>query len=175
VNVTRLAGLLHDVGKVGIPNEILLRDPANLSAVESVALKNHCRMGEAILNPIEGWSQLAMVVLYHHERYDGTGYPTGAAGEEIPLISRIISVADSYSLMVSDKPYRAKLSPEMAKSELAANRGTQFDPLVVDAFLALLERHDDDYQRGEQVDFNVEFQKVKLFRELPPEPEEPGS
>jgi HD-GYP domain-containing protein (c-di-GMP phosphodiesterase class II) len=171
VNVTHLASLMHDVGKIGIPDAVL-GYPGKLDSKGWAQIKTHSRIGEGILKPIDGWSDLARVVLYHHERYDGEGYPTGAAGERIPLISRIICVADSYSAMVSDRPYRAKLSTHVAKAELTANKGTQFDPQVVDAFLTLLEQHDEDYQRGEQVDFNVEFQKVKFLRELPPEPDE---
>jgi HD-GYP domain-containing protein (c-di-GMP phosphodiesterase class II) len=117
--------------------------------------------------------EVAKVVLYHHERYDGNGYPVGLAGEEIPFISRILCVADSYSAMVSDRPYRSKLSTEIAVSELVKNKGTQFDPKVVDVFLELLKSHDDDYRRGDKVDFLLEFQQVKFLREreLPPEAE----
>jgi hypothetical protein len=173
VKVTQLASLMHDVGKIGIRDEVL-GYPGKLDSKGWEQVKTHCQIGEGILNPIEGWSQLATVVLYHHERYDGTGYPMGVAGEKIPLISRIICVADSYSAMVSDRPYRARLPVSVAKSELAANKGTQFDPLVVDTFLTVLEQHDEYYQRGEQVDFLKQFQKVKFLRELPPEPEEDG-
>jgi len=171
VNVTHLASLMHDVGKIGVPDEVL-NAAGKLDPVGWALVETHCQNGEKLLHNVDDFGQLAQVVLYHHERYDGRGYPMGVGGEEIPLISRIICVADSYSAMVSDRPYRAKLSTQVAKSELVANKGTQFDPRVVDTFLALLEQHDDDYQRGEHVDFNVEFQKVKFLRELPPEPEE---
>ena len=110
---------------------------------------------------------MARVILYHHERYDGRGYPFGAAGEDIPLISRIIGVADSYSAMMSDRPYRERLPLDVAREQLELNRGTQFDPQLVDRFLDLLGRHDEAYQRGEQADFKLEFQKVKFMRDLP--------
>jgi HD-GYP domain-containing protein (c-di-GMP phosphodiesterase class II) len=173
VTFTRLASLMHDVGKIGIPNEILLQDPTKLSAEESATLESHTLLGSKILTTIgDELGELAQMVLCHHERYDGKGYPMGVAGEEIPLISRIICVADSYSVMVSDKPYRAKLPIEMAKSKLVANRGSQFDPLVVNTFVHVLEQHDEKYQQGEAADFLVEFQKVKSLRDLPPESEE---
>lgn len=173
LNVTQLASLVHDVGKIGVPDEVL-NCPGRLDPVSWAMMETHCQNGERILSNIDQFDELAKVVLYHHERYDGTGYPMGAAGEEIPLISRIICVADSYSAMVSDRPYRAKLSVATAKAELEDKKGTQFDPALVDVFLDLLEQHDEFYQRGEHVDFHVEFQKVRFLRELPPEPEEGG-
>jgi HD-GYP domain-containing protein (c-di-GMP phosphodiesterase class II) len=171
VNVTHLASLMHDVGKIGVPDEVL-NFAGRLDPVGWALVETHCQNGHKILGNIDQFDELANVVLYHHERYDGTGYPRGIAGEEIPLISRIICVADSYSAMVSDRPYRKRLSTDIAKSELALKKGTQFDPEVADCFLTLLEQRDDDYQRGEQVDFHVEFQKVKFLRELPPETED---
>ncbi len=165
VKFTHWAGLMHDVGKIGISEEILLKDPSELSAEDSAALEEHVRIGHQILSEIHDFGDLAEVVLHHHERYDGEGYPTGLAGKDIPLVSRIISVAESYSAMVSDRPNRARRSPEMAKSELVANKGTQFDPVVVDAFLHVLTQHDDDYQRGEQANFRLEFQKAELLGE----------
>ena len=171
VNVTQLASLMHDVGKIGVPDRVL-QYPGPLDVEGWAEVRKHSAIGEGILKPIDGFGELAQAVLYHHERYDGKGYPMGAAGEDIPLISRIICVADSYSAMMSDRPYRDSLSTDAAKSELVANKGTQFDPQVVDTFLTLLEQHDDDYRRGKQVDFEVQFQKVKFLRELPPEPEE---
>lgn len=171
VNVTHLASLLHDVGKIGVPDEVL-NAPGRLDPVAWRLVETHCQNGEKILSNIDQFDELAKVVLHHHERFDGKGYPTGSAGEDIPLISRIICVADSYSAMVSDRPYRARLATSVAKSELVANKGTQFDPQVVDYFLELLEQNDEWYQRGELADFRVEFQKVKFLRELPPEAED---
>lgn len=165
VNVTYLATLLHDVGMMAVPDEVL-DSPGELDPAAWAMIKTHCQNGENILSTIDQFDELAKAVLSHHERYDGTGYPLGLVGEEIPLISRIICVADSYSAMMSDLPYRPKLSLETAQAELATNKVTQFDPVVVDTFLRVLEQHDDDYQRGEQPDFSVEFQKVKLLREL---------
>jgi putative nucleotidyltransferase with HDIG domain len=172
VSLTHVASLMHDVGKIVMLDEAL-KSSGKLDAIGRAMVESHSRDGANILSKIGEFRELAKVVLYHHERYDGKGYPVGLAGEEIPFISRILCVADSYSAMVSDRPYRSKLSTEVAISELVNNKGTQFDPAVVDCFLQLLDSHDDDYRRGEKVDFLLEFQKVKFLREreLPPEAE----
>ncbi|MBN1322298.1 MAG: HD-GYP domain-containing protein [Thermoleophilia bacterium] len=167
-NLVHLASLLHDVGKIGVPDELLKSssrlDPENWSLIES-----HCLNGYRILRNISQFEGLASVVLSHHEHYDGNGYPGGLAGEDIPLFSRIICVADSYSAMVSNRPYGPPLSTEVAMAELEYKKGTQFDPLVADAFLAVLEEHDEDYRRGVEVDFNLEVDRIKYLRDLPPE------
>ncbi len=173
VNLTQLASLLHDVGKIGVPDEVL-NCPGKLDGVAWALVETHSQNGYKILSSIDQFRELAIVVLHHHEKFDGSGYPKGVAGAEIPLISRIICVADSYSAMVSDRPYRKRLSTEIAKAELRDKKGIQFDPQVVDCFLDILEKHDDRYQQGEAADFLVEFQKVKFLRDLPPEPEDSG-
>ena len=164
VSLTHVASLMHDVGKIVMVDEALKSsdesDPILRAMVEA-----HPRDGANILSKIGEFKELATVVLYHHERYDGKGYPVGLAGEEIPLISRIISVADGYSNMVSDRPYRPRLSPREAQAALSFNKGIQFDPAVVDAFLRLLHQRDEDYQEGQTTDFLLEFQKVKFLRE----------
>jgi putative nucleotidyltransferase with HDIG domain len=172
MNMIHLAGLMHDVGKIVMRDDIL-KSPAKLDEIGRAMMQSHPRDGANILSKTMEFREVAKVVLYHHERYDGNGYPEGWAGEEIPFISRILCVADSYSAMVSDRPYRSKLSTEIAVSELVKNKGTQFDPKVVDVFLELLESHDDDYRRGDKVDFLLEFQQVKFLREreLPPDAE----
>ncbi len=172
VNLIHLASLMHDVGKIVMRDDIL-KSPAKLDEIGRAMVQSHSRDGHNILSKTAEFREVAKVVLYHHERYDGKGYPVGLAGEEIPFISRVLCVADSYSAMVSDRPYRSRLSTEVAISELVNNKGTQFDPVVVDCFLQLLEANDEDYRRGEKVDFLLEFQKVKFLREreLPPEAE----
>jgi HD-GYP domain-containing protein (c-di-GMP phosphodiesterase class II) len=170
VNITHLASLMHDVGKIGVPDEVL-NYPGRLDPVAWAMVETHCQNGYKILSDIDQCEELATVVLHHHEAYDGSGYPSGKAGEDIPLISRIICVADSYSAMVSDRPYRKRLPTEVAKKELRDKSGIQFDPQVVECFLQLLEEHDARYQEGEAADFRVEFQKVKYLRDLPPDPE----
>jgi hypothetical protein len=171
IHVTHLASLLHDVGKIVLSDDVL-KYPGELNAEGWAQVRAHSRNGHKILNEMDQLDQHARAVLHHHERYDGKGYPMRLAGEEIPLISRIICVADSYSAMVTDRPYRAKLSAQAAKSELIANRGTQFDPQVVETFLSLLEEHGDDYQDGAKADFLGELEKVKSLPELPSGAEE---
>ncbi len=170
VELTHLAGLMHDVGKIGIPDRVL-KGNGSLDEIDRAIIATHSRKGSEILGAIDDFREVAQVVLYHHERYDGGGYPMGAAGNDIPFISRIIGVADAYSAMMSDRPYRKKLPLQVAKEQLEIHRGTQFDPQLVDRFLDMLARHDESYQRGEQADFRLEFQKVKFMRDLPDEGE----
>ena len=174
-NITHLASLVHDVGKIGVPDEVL-NFPGRITGEAWSLIEAHCQNGHKILKTIDQFGELAEVILYHHERYDGSGYPVGLVGEAIPLISRIICVADSYSAMVSDRPYRKALSTEVAQGELRTHAGRQFDPVVVDYFLKVLAEHDLAYQRGELADFDLEFSSDRFLRELPAEPveEEPG-
>jgi diguanylate cyclase (GGDEF)-like protein len=132
----RLAGLLHDVGKIGIPDAIL-RKPAALTAAEYEEMKTHSVLGESIVLAAE-MPERARWVRHHHERIDGTGYPDGLAGGEIPLESRIIHVADAFEAMTSDRPYRKAPGEGFAIEELRRNADTQFDENVVDALLRIL-------------------------------------
>ncbi len=177
VELTHLASLMHDVGKIGIPDRVL-KGSGPLDLSDRALMNTHPQLSYDILSDIDDFRDVARVVLHHHERYDGFGYPQGVVGEEIPLISRIISVADSYSAMMMDRPYRDRLPVSVAKDELRKNRGTQFDPRVVDEFLTLLEEHYTAYQMGDEADFKLEFQKVKFLRELPDDaaaPDAPGA
>ena len=135
------SGMLHDVGKIGIRDDILLK-PAELTSEEERVMQQHPIMGEAILKPLRSLGKVSELIRCHHEHYDGSGYPNGLKGEEIPLEARIIVVADSYDSMVTDRPYRKRLTFEEAKDQLLQGRGTQFDPQVVDVFLALLAEKD---------------------------------
>lgn len=128
--------LLHDVGKIGIPDAILHK-PGSLSDDEWILMRQHPRIGYEILSDIPFLEPALPVVLYHHEEWDGSGYPTGVAGEDIPLPARIFSVADTFDAITSTRPYRAARSFERARDEILRNRGTQFDPEVVDAFAAV--------------------------------------
>ena len=132
VELTRLAGSLHDLGKLAIPEEIL-RKPGPLSETERLVLERHPHIGFRMLETL-GVDPVADWVLHHHERWDGSGYPDGVSGEEIPLGARIIFVADAYDAMTSDRVYRGRLSDDEAIAELARCSGTQFDPEVVAAF-----------------------------------------
>ena len=134
VELTRLAGSLHDLGKLAIPEEIL-RKPGPLTEPERLVLERHPQIGYRMLESL-GVDPLADWVLHHHERWDGAGYPEGLAGAAIPLGARIIFVADAYDAMTSDRVYRARLTDEEAVAELRRCAGTQFDPVVVAAFAA---------------------------------------
>jgi len=140
----RIAAQLHDIGKVAIPDTILLK-PGPLDEEEWRIVRQHTIAGERIVSRVPGLEVVADAIRASHERWDGTGYPDGIAGAEIPLLSRIVAVADAYAAMTScDRPYRAPRSPEEALAEIVACSGTQFDPEVVDALLAVLRREVED-------------------------------
>ena len=127
------AGLLHDVGKVAI-DEAILRKPDKLTPKEWAMMVTHPRVGATIISDIPALKEVKEHVLYHHERYDGTGYPERLKGERIPLGARLLAVADSFDTMITDRPYRAALSIDFALEELQRCSGTQFCPIAVEAF-----------------------------------------
>ena len=131
--------LLHDVGKIGVPDRIL-RKSGPLTTAEREWMNQHPRLGYEMLQGISFLQDALPVVLYHQEMWDGSGYPEGLRGEEIPLSARIFAVADTYDAMTSTRPYRVALTHQEALSEITRCRGTQFDPLIVDAFLALVQK-----------------------------------
>ncbi len=130
----KVSGLLHDIGKIGIPDDIL-RKKGKLTPKEFKKMEEHSIIGAIILQPIKGMEDVAKAVKAHHERYDGRGYPDGLRGTEIPLLTRVISVADTFDAITTDRPYRKRLSDAVAVKEVEAGAGTQFDPVVVQAFL----------------------------------------
>jgi putative nucleotidyltransferase with HDIG domain len=134
----RLAGLLHDVGKIGVPDAILNK-PAALTDEEYEQMKRHSLLGCDIVEAADMPDE-ARWVRHHHERFDGAGYPDRLAGEEIPLESRIILVADAFEAMTSDRPYRSAPGQEFAVAELHRHAGTQFDPRIVAALCRALDR-----------------------------------
>jgi len=131
-----LAALLHDVGKIGTPDKVLLK-PSALTGEEQAVVRLHAERGARMLAGIPEMEEVAAAVRHHHENYDGTGYPEGLAGEQIPLASRIIRVADAYDAMTCPRPFRDALSHEAAVEELIEKAGTLFDPEVIKAFLKL--------------------------------------
>lgn len=134
-----LAGiLLHDVGKIFTPKEILYK-PGPLTEEEWKIMRRHPADGAEILEQIMGLSEMAKIVRYHQEAYDGSGYPEGLKGEAIPVGARIATVVDAFDAMITDRPYRKGMPIPKAIEELKRNRGTQFDPMVVDAFISLSE------------------------------------
>jgi putative nucleotidyltransferase with HDIG domain len=128
--------LLHDIGKIGVPDAILLKY-GKLSADEWTVMRKHPQIGFNILRSIDFLAGPAEMVLSHQERFDGSGYPRGLAGDGIPLSARIFSLADTYDAMTSNRPYRHGVSPEASRAEIARNVGTQFDPACAAAFLSL--------------------------------------
>ncbi|MEZ0241191.1 MAG: diguanylate cyclase, partial [Chloroflexota bacterium] len=139
----RTAALLHDVGKLAIPDEILSK-PAPLTAIEWRSIVEHPRIGQVVLEQAGAIRDAATIVLHHHEWFDGTGYPHGLAGEEIPIGSRIVSIADAYEAMISERPYKVAMTHQEAVVELRRQRGVQFDPELVDVFLSLVGGPDED-------------------------------
>lgn len=133
-----LSGTLHDIGKVATPSDVLLK-PGPLDAREWEIMKMHSLTGAQILERIPSLAPLAPIVLAHHERIDGGGYPNRLVGDAIPLMARIVGVADSFHAMISKRPYRRPLPVPAALEELRKSSGTQWDPLVVDAMLAIVQ------------------------------------
>ena len=142
-----MTALLHDVGKIGIPDGILNK-PSTLTPEEYEKVKSHSRLGAAILKNIENDPNFEKCALYHHERYDGTGYPGGLKGEAIPEEARIIAVADAYDAMSSDRSYRSHLEQEEIVRELKNGMGTQFDPKFAEIMLSIVEEDKDYKLRG---------------------------
>ena len=126
---------VHDIGKLATPDAILLK-PAVLSADETAVMRQHCARGFEILQNVPFLAEAADIVYAHHERYDGNGYPRGLQGEEIPLGARIVAIANTLDAITSDLPYRSPQSVEAARKEIRRCSGTQFDPNVVEAFMA---------------------------------------
>ena len=133
----KLGALFHDVGKIGVP-ESLLSKPAELTDEEWIEMRAHPTIGASLLGNVPMLDRIRPIVVAHHENFDGTGYPAGLKGSEIPLAAQIISVADSFDAMTSERPYRIALRPKQALRELRANSGTQFNPVVVEAFIQVV-------------------------------------
>jgi putative nucleotidyltransferase with HDIG domain len=129
-----MAAHVHDIGKIGVPDHILTK-PGRLTAEEWDCVKQHPRIGAEILKKFDGLSEVAEIILHHHERWDGKGYPDGLKGEGIPLGSRIIAVCDSIDAMMSCRPYRKICSPAECMDEIKLNSGIMFDPAVVRVLL----------------------------------------
>lgn len=146
-----IAGLLHDVGKIGVPDHIITK-PERLTDLEYEEIKRHPEIGARILEPVTFLAEVVPCVRHHHEWYDGSdhGYPARLCGDQIPLPSRVILVADTVEAMTSDRPYRKALSLEIVIRELHTYSGTQFDPAAVRAMLALFEREGDGFLRKNQ-------------------------
>lgn len=158
--LVHLCGLVHDIGKIGLPAG-LLEKPGPLTLEERRQMEQHSEIGERILRNVDDYSEIADVVRSHHERIDGMGYPDGIHGEEIPLLARIIGVADAYDAMTSDRPYREALPSRVARMRLAQAVGTQFDTGVVAAFEAILATADENYRSGRGSSFMREQEQLE--------------
>jgi len=142
VRSIRIAALLHDIGKVTV-SEGILNKPGKLTRREFASIKDHPIVGATLVSQVRGFERLAKIVRHHHERFDGTGYPDGLAGEDIPPESRILSVLDVFDALTHQRSYRNAMSRGEAIAEIERGAGTQFDPVVVKAFLALMKRQGD--------------------------------
>lgn len=147
-----LCGLVHDIGKVGLPASLLGKE-GSLTLDERRQMQQHSEIGERILREVVVYQDVATVVRHHHERVDGDGYPDGISGEAIPILSRVIAVADAYNAMTSDRPYRDGMPSRVARLRLAQAVESQFDTTVVAAFEAILASSDDAYRTAQGEDF----------------------
>jgi putative nucleotidyltransferase with HDIG domain len=150
------AGLLHDIGKFILPDSVLFAN-RKLTDEEWELIKLHPEQGAKLVERIEGYGPVAEIVLHHHERYSGGGYPTGIAGEQIPLGARILSAADTYDVMTARDSYRRPVSSEAALAELRRVAGSQLDPQVVDAFERMILEHRVQFSHTDEADFESEL------------------
>jgi len=157
--LAHLCGLVHDIGKVGLPPGLLEKAGA-LTLEERRQMEQHSVIGERILSKVDDYSEIARVVRNHHERVDGNGYPDGLDGDDIPVVSRIIAVADAYNAMTSDRPYRDAMPSRVARLRLAQAVESQFDTSVVAAFEAILAGATESYRSGIREDFNLDAQQA---------------
>jgi putative nucleotidyltransferase with HDIG domain len=154
-----LCGLLHDIGKIGVPTGVLEKEGPLLEE-ERRSIEAHAVVGAAILRRIEEYEEIASAVYHHHERYDGEGYPDRIKNDGIPVLARLVAVADAYSAMTSERPYRTALSSDEARERIERESGKQFDPTVVEAFVAVLEDASEAYAYGTDKNFEIEVSEL---------------
>src|SRR3954447_10323957 len=156
--LAHLCGLVHDIGKIGLPAG-LLEKPGALTLEERRLMETHPEIGERILANVDDYAEIAGIVRHHHERFDGNGYPDGLATDDIPLLARVIAVADAYNAMTSDRPYREAMPSRVARLRLAQAVETQFDTSVVAAFEAILAGAPETYRLAKSADFRLEMRE----------------
>lgn len=139
VRAVRYGGILHDIGKIGV-DEAIIRKPGPLTPEETIQMRRHPEIGAQIISQMRFARDVAPIISAHHEYWDGSGYPRGLKGEDIPIGARIITIVDAYDAMTTDRPYRAALGLDEAVRRLHAGRGTQFEPEMLDVFLDLIAR-----------------------------------
>jgi HD-GYP domain-containing protein (c-di-GMP phosphodiesterase class II) len=158
IDSINLAGALHDIGKIGIPDAVLLK-PERLTPEEIEIIRQHPLIGDNIVAPLNLLPRERALILHHHERWDGRGYPMGLKGEDIPYLSRLIALADAYDAITSDRPYRKRRTHREALEELGANAGSQFDPQLTRQFVEIMgqtwatqeiSRSDKELENGQQ-------------------------
>jgi putative nucleotidyltransferase with HDIG domain len=155
-DLAHLCGLVHDIGKIGLAAG-LLEKPGALTLEERREMQRHSEIGERILANVDTYSEIASIVRHHHERVDGQGYPDGLSAAEIPLLSRIIAVADAYNAMTSDRPYRDAMPSRVARLRLAQAVETQFDTSIVAAFEAILAGANEEYRTAKGPEFALDY------------------
>jgi HD-GYP domain-containing protein (c-di-GMP phosphodiesterase class II) len=138
IDIVRRGAILHDIGKIGVSAEVLDK-PGPLTEQEMAQMREHPRIGTRILEPIPQYADVLPIVLYHHERMDGSGYPEGLSGNAVPRLARIVAVADVYDALCSDRPYRAGMDREKVFRIIREDSGPGFDAVVVEALFATLE------------------------------------
>lgn len=151
--ILKFGGFFHDIGKNNISNNILLKE-TKLTDEEYSEMKTHTTIGVKMFSNNIYFKDVLPIIEYHHEKYDGTGYPSKLKGEQIPLLARIIAVADSFDAMTSSRSYRSAMSIDYAINEMQKCKGTQFDPKIVDAFLEIINNQPDKIKKI-QDDFNM--------------------
>jgi putative nucleotidyltransferase with HDIG domain len=156
--LAHVCGLVHDIGKIGLAPG-LLEKPGPLTLDERRQMERHSAIGEHILAKVDDYAEIAAIVRHHHERVDGQGYPDTLEGDAIPLLSRIIAVADAYNAMTSDRPYREAMPSRVARLRLAQAVESQFDTSVVAAFEAILAGATETYRSGRRSDFSLHAQE----------------
>ncbi len=159
-----IAGHLHDIGKIGLPDSILKKE-GRLTLEEYETVKQHPSIGAEIVKPVasvSGLDRITGIILHHHERFDGEGYPYSLKGERIPFGARVIAVADTLSAMASNRPYRKAIEFSKIIKEIKSCSGTQFDPVIVDAFMGITDKVEKYFQQGNSFGEEHDPQKIRV-------------